>query len=45
MQNIGGGKGGAGGGVQEGNQGELWAIPYYRKLTFHEIKVLEINAT
>ena len=46
MQNIGGGKGGAGGGVQEGNQGEFkWAIPYYRKLTFHEIKVLEINAT
>ena len=23
----------------------LWRLPYYRKLTLHEIKVLEINAT
>ena len=23
----------------------LYSIPYYRKLTLHEIKVLEINAT
>ena len=22
-----------------------WNVPYYRKLTLHEIKVLEINAT
>ena len=23
----------------------FWEVPYYRKLTLHEIKVLEINAT
>ena len=28
--------------IPVGNEGSL---PYYRKLTLHEIKVLEINAT
>ena len=33
--------------LHKSNKNEIWYmyIPYYRKLTLHEIKVLEINAT
>ena len=31
--------------LQEKSQSGVRKLPYYRKLTLHEIKVLEINAT
>ena len=34
-----------GGHIDHKNKYYTFIIPYYRKLTLHEIKVLEINAT